>query len=64
MTGSRTHSVTLDDEQKAAFYKLRDILSEDLIIIHPNPIKQFFVRPDAGPRAVGGVLTQLNAKKI
>ncbi len=60
MKGDGKSKVSLNLEQLKSFNTLRTILTEDLTIMHPNPEKQFLVKSDAGPFAVGGILSQLD----
>ena len=46
-----------NDEIKA-FKELKDAITDELIVIHPDHNKAIFCKNDAGPKAVGGVLTQ------
>jgi hypothetical protein len=58
MSGVRKTNIILTEKQVKSFNDLRNIVKEDLTICHPNPTKQFYVKSDVGPVAVGGVLFQ------
>jgi hypothetical protein len=52
--------VKLNAEQLEKFKFIKQLLTSETIVKLPDPEKQFYVKTDAGPRAVGGVLTQFH----
>lgn len=49
-------------EQQVAFETLRDKLTSDEVLIHPDFNKQFFVECDASGNEVGAILCQMDEK--
>ena len=50
--------ISLNDEQMKSFGEIKKLLTSNIVVKLPNQYLQFFVKTDAGKRAVGGVLTQ------
>jgi hypothetical protein len=58
--GSNRRVLKMDEDQRRDFEALReDMCGDDVVIRIPDPERQFLVKPDAGPRYVGSVLTQV-----
>ena len=47
----------LEDEQEKAFQELKDILSTEPLLIHPDFSQPFIVACDASNTAIGAVLS-------
>ena len=52
--------IILDDLAINAFKQLKSIMTSNIIVKLPDPGRVFYVKTDAGPLAVGGVLSQFH----
>jgi len=55
---SKKEKFEWDDERRAAFKKLKEILTSPPVLAYPDHDKPFFVECDASNYAIGGVLSQ------
>ena len=54
-------NVKWNQEAEEAFQKLKTCLAEDIILIHPDFKKDYYLTTDASDKAVGGVLEQMDS---
>ena len=59
--GSDKTPITMNETEKKAFSKLKEVLSEDLILAYPDFSKPFILTTDSSSFAIGGVLQQEDA---
>lgn len=60
-TGFKTDKVFLNEQQLAAFQKLKECMLSLPMLMHPDLEKEFFLTTDASNVGVGGVLRQKDA---
>ncbi|PAA71184.1 hypothetical protein BOX15_Mlig013006g1 [Macrostomum lignano] len=57
---SKPNKFVWTNAAQAAFEKLKQLLSTDILLVHPNPRKPYFLHTDASDTAIGAVLSQLD----
>ncbi|PAA52294.1 hypothetical protein BOX15_Mlig007858g1 [Macrostomum lignano] len=57
---SKPNKFVWTNAAQTAFEKLKQLLSTDILLVHPNPRKPYFLHTDASDTAIGAVLSQLD----